>query len=273
MIDFHHNEDVYGEVYNSPGCNTTVGSYNNVPRYNRTTCSFLSGRGGNQRSTYSTATYSTTLPTAPTNGLPYQYYTLYSGSGCSGPSWNRYYYAGSDPHCNVEKCSNELGNGGASYSESESAGGIVCPTSYGLGCTNPLTCTSAGSIKTGYFVFTKAPSATAAFTYVEVIPLGVCSGGSVWSATIFPNGAVAAVIEDYNNDVKCQASSSSRIHTFLFNATYSPKSNGDWNSISYAQVITIPSTGTYKLMYVMFFSTTHERESLFIHLFYHDEPF
>ena len=175
MIVFHDNKDIYGEVFNSPGCNTTV-AYTSVPRYNITTCSFLSGRGGNQRSTYSTATYSATLPTAPANGLSYQYYTQYSGSGCSGPSWINYYYAGSYPHCGAQKCSNELGNGGASYSESEAGGGIVCPTTYGLGCTNPGTCTSAGSIKTGYFVFMKAPSATAAFTFVQVIPMGVCNG-------------------------------------------------------------------------------------------------
>ena len=92
----------------------------------------------------------------------------------------------------------------------------------------------------------RAASATAAFTSALVIPLGVCSSGGVTTASISSSGVIQMVFERYGNDATCQASSSGGINIGTSNSTFSPY--GSWNTISYAQGLTIPSTGTYKIM-------------------------
>ena len=266
--------NVYTEVYNGAGCNSTsptlqYGQYSNAgSTFNTSSCTTY---GNNNGAIFRSISYAATLPTVPTNGLPYVTNTMYSASACSGPSWNTYYYGGKGSYCSTQSCLNSVSgnvqNNAPSSTTTASAGGIVCPTKYGLGCTNPGTCTSAGSIKTGYLIFMQTTSSAAAFTYAQVAPFGVCNGGAVYSGGISPSGAVEYVVEGYNNDIKCQASSSSgQIAVGVINSTYSPYNY--WNTISYAQSLTIPSTGTYKIMYVMI---SHRKISIRHYLFHNDD--
>lgn len=275
--------NVYKESYMGPGCNSTnpvsAISYTGYSGTFNTTslnCNLYSKKYGGKSAVYvfiyHNVYLSAKLPSSPVAVNPsynYEHMTSYSNSNCGGTIYRDDYYYNSNQNCYIDKqCDNE--QNGDALSRQGSMG--VCPSTYGAGCVSRTSCTTVGTVKTGYYVqyyydhstlpfsptMCSAPFAKAIF-----LPFGVCfsagDGSYVFSGNPISNG-MQLVQEEYGTSSSCSAASSTRIRQAATgNASVTCYNDGGYSgscpsgancvyntnplSFVYAPAIVVPSVG------------------------------